>query len=440
MSEVLVVHCVDTEGPLDETIEATFERLENIFGVTASPTQHNLHLIQQKNASFIPPDLAESVAVAFSPRLLDYNRNWEEIDLQLDRFFSAGFRTNFLDSFGNPWVTSWFAMSHDFYSPNPRRKAVGPGVVQEKYEDRIQQNSGWGDEIQLHFHPSAIGGNPIASATSYVNSIARLAQDLALRLHRFQWFPSAFRPGFHSLRPDSHLWLEQWFPFDFGNQSYDSPEDQPDLASGRFGDWRRAPKTWQGYNPSLTDYQRPGDLRRTIFRCLNLGTRFRELHQEHVDEAFQEAREFGSAVLAFTDHDFRDMTPDVGTISSFLTEAQKRFPEVKFRFANATEAGRRHLGLGPHAPYLSVAVQENRLQVSVKSEELHSHQPFLSLETHDGEFLHDNLDKTLDSDTFTYTFDSQTLPLGFVKSVGVAVVGSNGRVTVETIRPTVSSE
>ena len=29
-----VVHCVDTEGPLNETLDATFERLESIFGIT----------------------------------------------------------------------------------------------------------------------------------------------------------------------------------------------------------------------------------------------------------------------------------------------------------------------------------------------------------------------------------------------------------------------
>lgn len=87
MSEVLVVHCVDTEGPLDETIEASFERLEEIFGVVAMPSRDNLRLIQQKRASFVPTDLSEAVAKAFSPRLLAYNRNWEEIESKLDYFF-----------------------------------------------------------------------------------------------------------------------------------------------------------------------------------------------------------------------------------------------------------------------------------------------------------------------------------------------------------------
>lgn len=434
MSEVLVVHCVDTEGPLDETIEASFERLKEIFGVVATPSRDNLQLIQQKQAPFVPNSLTEAVAKAFSPKLLAYNRNWDAIESELDLVFSPDFRSNFLDSYGNPWTSSWFVMSHEDYTHNPRRKAVGPGVVHDRYHQRLRNHPEWSDEIQLHFHPSSVGGNPLAGATSYVNSLPRLAEDLALRLHRFQWFPSAFRPGFHSLRPDSHLWLEQWFPFDFGNQSHDIAEDQPDLALGRFGDWRRAPKTWQGYNPSLSDYQEPGDLKRTIFRCLNLGTRLRELRQENVYEAFREAGEHGSAVLAFTNHDFRPMTPDVKTITDFLRVAQKRFPEVKVRFANASEAARRHLGLDNSEPHLALRMQGEVLEVSVKMEELHSHQPFLSIETRDGRFLSDNLDRGLGLGSFRYTFDAQTIPLGLVKAIGVAVVGSNGRVTVQTIQ------
>ena len=32
-STVHVVHCIDTEGPLKETIHATFKRLEEMFGL-----------------------------------------------------------------------------------------------------------------------------------------------------------------------------------------------------------------------------------------------------------------------------------------------------------------------------------------------------------------------------------------------------------------------
>jgi hypothetical protein len=35
---VYVVHCVDTEGPLHESVEAIFERLKGIFGLDLEPS------------------------------------------------------------------------------------------------------------------------------------------------------------------------------------------------------------------------------------------------------------------------------------------------------------------------------------------------------------------------------------------------------------------
>lgn len=37
-STVYVVHCIDTEGPLYESVEATFERLKEIFHIDLDPS------------------------------------------------------------------------------------------------------------------------------------------------------------------------------------------------------------------------------------------------------------------------------------------------------------------------------------------------------------------------------------------------------------------
>ena len=63
--------------------------------------------------------------------------------------------------------------------------------------------------------------------------------------------PSTYRPGFHTIRPDSNWFLEQWIPFDFSNQSTKNEGNQPDLIGGRWGDWRRAPNSWKPYHPSI---------------------------------------------------------------------------------------------------------------------------------------------------------------------------------------------
>ena len=42
MANVYIVHCVDTEGPLNESLEATFIRVKNVTGVEISPSKDNL--------------------------------------------------------------------------------------------------------------------------------------------------------------------------------------------------------------------------------------------------------------------------------------------------------------------------------------------------------------------------------------------------------------
>ena len=46
MKTVRFVHCVDTEGPLNETLASTFKRLYDAYGVRIKPTMNNLRKIQ----------------------------------------------------------------------------------------------------------------------------------------------------------------------------------------------------------------------------------------------------------------------------------------------------------------------------------------------------------------------------------------------------------
>ena len=46
--DVYIVHCIDTEGPLYESIDASFERLKEIFGIELEATVENLRKIQNK--------------------------------------------------------------------------------------------------------------------------------------------------------------------------------------------------------------------------------------------------------------------------------------------------------------------------------------------------------------------------------------------------------
>lgn len=281
--ELYVVHCVDTEGPLNETPCATFERLEYIFGIRLENNEDNYQKLKSGQIEGKTEEETIRIQNSFSGSILNYNKNWNDIDKMNDVIFSQEFRTRLLDDFQNPWKITWFCLDHVNFKENPREKSLGYSVVLNYYKKLVKDNRVFGDELQWHYHPKSISKNPVAAATSYLNSMQEIIEILSRKVIDDEWFPTTYRPGFHAERQDANLFLEQWFPFDFGNQRYDEELIQNDMQNARFGNWKRAPKSWRGYHPSSTHYDVQGNLNRLVFRCLNLGTRLRLLNESHFE-------------------------------------------------------------------------------------------------------------------------------------------------------------
>jgi hypothetical protein len=428
-----VVHCVDTEGPLDETLDATFGRLESLFGISLPATRDNLLKIQRMEIDFQGNE--QVIAECFAPELLKYNSNWSEIDAMLKEILTEEFRLAIPDSFGSGWIYSWHCMDHMGFTENPRNKDYGYGRIFRFYKSKLQETGSASDEINWHFHPLSITRNPTHAATSYVNNYDVLIEIFCKRILEDKWFPVVNRPGFHSERPDSHLFLEQWIPFDYANQFCEESQDQPDTSNGRFGDWRRAPSTWRGYNPSHDDYQIPGSCRRIIFRCLNVGTRMRLLTEKEVAEAFLEAQSQGNAILAFANHDWRDMRPDINYVTEMLRRVSKRFPDVKIRYSGAEEAAVMLRGYDQKdAVKLEINLLGNTLIVECTQGEIFGSQPFLALQSRAGQYFHDNLDVIEPRKKWGYVFDEQTISLGGISQIGVGTAGLYGNFSVACIR------
>lgn len=432
-STLYVVHCIDTEGPMNETLGATFDRLRSIFGIELDPTPENLRRLQDKEIDLGGAE--DAVATAFSPDLLKYNRNWADIDTMLDDALSTSFRLQQPDDFGGGWVYSWHCLDHVGFSENPRGKELGYGAVFARYRQTLRETQSHQDEVNWHFHPLSLTRYPLHAATSYSNTMDVLTQILSRRVLDHGWFPVVHRPGFHSERPDSHAFLEQWIPFDYANQAGTGEEGQPDLSAGRFGDWRRAPLSWRGYHPHHDDHQLVGTCRRRVFRCLNVGTRLRLLTESHVREAFAEAAETGAAVLAFTDHDFRDLRPDIQRVRDFLRTVKGDFPDVRIKYAGAEAAAIALLGL-ENEPRLELGLrmEADRVIAEVRSGEIFGPQPFLALKTNDGQYFHDNLDVVESGKRWAYVLDEQTMPVEQVQQVGVGSAGRYGGFSVADLR------
>jgi hypothetical protein len=433
---VYVVHCVDTEGPLYESIEATFERLKEIFGISGiKPTKENLRKIQ--NCKLDLNGLEQKVAEVFSEKLLNYNDDWTKLDKMLYKIMGEEFRDKFPDSNGQGWIFNWHCMDHLEYELNPRRKSVGMHLIFDHYSQKIAETNSK-DRIHWHFHPEAVYKEGDKLATSYVNS-SNLYKIICRRIIERNWFPTVNRAGYHTERPDSHYFLEQWIPFDYSNQACKEQNDsQLDIAGGRYGDWRLAPQDWSVYHPSHDNYQVPGHCRRKIARCLNIGTRLRLLTQEEVDKAFQRANESVPTILAFANHDFREMSGDICNTYNMLQDAKKKYPEVNFEYMDSIDAMRKlfyeEKEIYNNKLKLKVGISNNVLTVETISGKTFGPQPFLAIKTSDQRFIHDNFDAIVCGESWSYTFDKHTIPLKAVEEIGVASNDKYGNTYIEKIK------
>lgn len=431
---VHVVHCIDTEGPLHESLSATFERLNGIFGVRLPPDRDTLRLLQKRGVDL--GGLEDAVACAFAPHLLEYNDSWDKVDAMLDRIMAPAFRNALPDSFGGGWVYNWHCVDHVGYRTNPRRRDMGFHNIFDHYHERVRAPGSERDALYFHHHPLPWSGAANANATHYFAHTPIVFEILARRIIDRGWFPCANRPGFHVTRPDSHWLMEQFIPFDYANQATDDDaQGQKDMEQGRYGDWRRAPRSWTPYHPAHDDYQSEGSCRRWIARCLNVGTRLRLLTEKDVEQAFEEAAMGRPTVLSVTNHDFRDMGPDIDGVRTLLARVSRRYPGVAFRYCDAREAMRLSLNLEPSPPLeLTLSLKAGRLSVRANHATF-GPQPFLALKTLNGQYQHDNLDIHEPFRSWSYMLDEATFPPHALSAIGVGACDAFGNTAVSVMAP-----
>lgn len=434
---VYIVHCVDAEGPLYEEKRTPFEMVKNIFGIEIEPTAENLINLQQGRLDLNGRE--NEVQKIVDSHRITTRGNWDEIFQMLQKVTSKEFRYQLLDNEGKGWIFNWFCMDHvGFNGKNPRRRDAGYHHIFDKYNHLIQvQNSD--DFIGFHYHPIPISGNYNDSGTSYWGG-ENLNQILARDVIDRGWFPTAFRPGFHTERPDSNWFLEQWIPFDYSNQSTKEIETgQDDLSNGRFGDWRHAPLEWRPYHPAHDDYQDKGSCRRWITRCLNMYARTRQISQNDVDDAFADAEKYGKSILAFTDHDYKDMEFEINRVRDFIINSKEKYSDVRFVYSNAVDAMRNCMDLEYQHFDLEAEVQSQgnncMLKVSVDND-IFGPQPFLAIKTKDNRYIWENFDVSVKGRKWTYTFDNNTILLPEVDIIGVAANNCYGITKVVTISET----
>jgi hypothetical protein len=442
---VHIVHCIDTEGPLFESLAAKFERMRELFGIDHVPaTRANLEKLQRGEIDLAGREAA--VMELLSSHRVRYNETWTELDRMLEQITSPSFRDSRLDSRGQGWRYTWFCMDHIGFDYNPRRRDIGYHNIFDRYRELIGQQPGHGDGLQWHFHPMSAHHDAHRCATHYLREPA-IFDILARKVIERGWFPAAYRAGFQAERPDSHWFLEQWIPFDISNMALDDNsalDGSIDLRNGRSSDWRGAPSDWSLYHPDHDDWRRPGGCRRVIGRCLNVMNRIASIDQREMDKAFAAAAAGAPTLVGVCGHDWRDLGAEVECVRDLAEESRRRFPAVELRYSEASEAFRdvlwpdgcpdpairleavMHPAADGDVPYLEVRTTAGRV---------FGPQPFLAIETRGRRFLHDNFDFSPEGDRWYYAFHDDTLPLDQVARIGIAANDRAGNTQVIVIDP-----
>ena len=118
-----VVHCVDAEGPLWESDDATRERLAQILGPEV--VNRAASLAELRAGTGVPVEKRDAVSALLTPEMMAYKRDWTELDEMLGELFSREWREARRDDFGQSYRFNWFTMDHVGFTQNPRRRAMG---------------------------------------------------------------------------------------------------------------------------------------------------------------------------------------------------------------------------------------------------------------------------------------------------------------------------
>lgn len=443
--KVQIVHAIDTEGPLHESLAATFERLREVFGVDdILPSRENLEKLQR--AEFDLGERTSLIQEALSSHRVSTLGSWDQIDRMLAEVTSEVYRMRQPDSNGRGWVFNWFCLDHVGFETNPRRRDMGYHNIHDRYVELLAVQPYARDTIEWHFHPMSTYREAHRCATHYFRS-DEIYQILSRRVIEREFFPSCFRAGFQAERPDSHWFLEQFIPFDISNMATADTTDVDnsiDFRNGRSGNWRKAPHDWSVYHPSHDDYQQPGSCRRLIGRALNLRNRIGNMTQREMDSAFAKADTGETVLVGLCSHDWRDLRPELESVHEMLQVASARYSDVKVEYCQADEAFQAHVpadhrelpplelklrlipARGDDVPYL---------QVEVVSGKVFGPQPYLAIRTRSRRYLHDNFDFAMEEGRWYYAFHGDTLPLEDVDCIGVAANDFMGRTDVKLLVP-----
>ena len=413
-NNLYVVICIDTEGPLTESLKATFERINNKFNLSLKPSISTLKKLQRGKITY--RKFGDELKDFVHPKRLKYLNNWKEISKMIKKITSNKFRKKTQKFFKSSLKYSWFIIDNIGFKFNPRRKALGYNTVFNNYERILNKYSKKKDCIGWHFHSIHPSGNPLIYSTSWTGNDFH-EKSLCMRLIEKKNFPNLFRAGALIERNDLNQWLENFIPFDFSNRSRLLKKQKIEYLN----DWAGAPSDWSPYNPSFYDYKLKGSMNRTIFRTLDIDTNSNVINEKEIDSAFRRSKK-NKTILSVSTHDRRDIEPELNFFLNRLEKVSKKYPKVKIEFLNAETAARKVLKINQNEKNKNLLFTKivSKKYLDIKTNfDLFGNIPFLAIKEKNNLIYRDNPIK-IKKNYWRYLVNKN------IKTLGIATVDKRG--------------
>ena len=309
-----------------------------------------------------------------NPQLL---ATWPRVEAAMDKLHAPAFRRSREDSFGNGLKIGWFFLTWTGFATNPRNRDFGYHHIRDRYLARWgSAMRSFGDEECWHYHHPPASGIGNEWGLDW-NSSREYAQILSRQILERNWFPACYRAGGTIMDNISSRWIDTWFPIDYSNRS---PVNIPGET-----DWSRAPADWGTYRPDPGDYQRPGNGRRVLARCLDLRSRIYCLSENDVTTAFESAAHGAMPILATFEHDYRDISNRVDEFRDMIRAVGARYPGISWRYATPSEAVCQQLGAGtPHELRLDAKFTPSGVMIT-SSTKLFQEVPWIAIRHRSGD-------------------------------------------------------
>lgn len=420
-NKLKIVICIDTEGPLTEKLTDTFKRINNKFDTNFIASKKKLSNLQKgifdnKFSKKIKSEIQNFVA----PKRLNYLTNWKDITRMVNDLTSSKFRSSTIKLFGSPLVYSWFIIDNVGFKKNPRKKTVGFNKILEKYLQILDNNSKKKDSIGWHFHSIHPSGNPLVYNTSWTSNDLH-EKALCYKILDYKFFPQIFRSGALIERNDISLWLENLIHFDFSNRSRKRLKNIEYL-----NDWSGAPSDWTHYNPSFYDFKKKGNMKRTIFRTLDIDTNSCIIKKKDVDEAFKLSQKKG-AILSISTHDRRDIRPEINYFLNILEKVSKQYPKVNIDFCSALNAAKYFTKKKKYEKKnhkIKTCIKNKNILIVSSNFKIFGHTPFIAIEEKNGLVYRDN-PISINKNEWRFLIGKN------IKRIGVAITDQEANVYVK---------